>query len=298
MTGGLRLASFLAALLLGGGGPPPAPLVGPPPTVRLYSVHLPAVLVPGRVTPVPSATATPRPTTAPSPEPQRPTTYEELRRCLAVRGATCWPVPGVYRPSRPLTFAPGSTLDGQGQVTIVGKTLELYKADGATVRRVAVRDAAGDGIRVSHTRGALIEDVQVSGSHDGEIDIVEGPDPDGRSVFVTVRRATIGPGRKCMLIGDPDQSQDAWLVVVLDHVDFVDCGVRVPKVHWAWVEIRGGTVFRWRGPRLDVQLGGRVRLKGTTWVAGPESLPGYYLPTGGQVEDLGGNVFRPWRGDQ
>jgi len=188
-------------------------------------------------------------------------------------------------------------LDGQGQVTIYGKTIELYKADGAAVRRLAVRDAAGDGIRVSHTHAALIEDVQVSGSHDGEIDIVEGPD-DGTSAFVIVRNAAIGPGRKCMLIGDPDQGQDARLVVVLDHVDFSECGVRVPKVHWAWVEIRDGTVYHWRGPRLDVQLGGRVRLKGTTWLAGPESLPGYYLPTGGSVEDLGGNVYRPWKGEQ
>jgi hypothetical protein len=99
-----------------------------------------------------------------------------------------------------------------------------------------------------------------------------------------------------MLIGDPDQDQDARLAVVLERVTFTDCAVRVPKVHFAFVEIRGGTVYHWRGPRLDVQLGGRVRMKDTAWIAGPESLPGYYLPTGGRVEDLGGNVYREWKG--
>lgn len=26
------------------------------------------------------------------------------------------------------------------------------------------------------------------------------------------------------------------------------------------------------------------------------AIPGYYLPTGGRVEDLGGNVYREWKG--
>lgn len=293
---------FLALLLA---PRPAAPAAAAPtltpvvrPTIPLDRAYLPVLLLPGRVTP---AAPTPRPTVQPSPAPRpplRPTTYEELRRAVGIPGAHVVPAPGVYRPSRALKLAAGVTLDGENQVTILGKTIELYQAHGATVRRLAVRDAAGDGIRVSHTRSALIDGVTVSGSHDGEIDIVEGPDDDGTSVFVTVRNSTIGPGRKCMLIGDPDQPQDIRLVVVLDHVDFNECEVRVPKAHWAWVEIRGGTVFHWRGPRIDAQLGARVRLKGTTWIAGPDSLPGFYLPTGGQVEDLGGNVYRPWRGAQ
>lgn len=299
----MTAATILLALLLATRPDAPAAAAptlrpAPRPTIPVDRAFLPVLLLPGRVTP--PASPTPRPTATMPPPPQalRPSTYEELRRAVGIPGAYVVPAPGIYRPSRALKLAAGVTLDGENQVTIIGKTVELYQAHGATVRRLAVRDAAGDGIRVSHTRSALIEGVQVSGSHDGEIDIVEGPDDDGTSVFVTVRNSTIGPGRKCMLIGDPDQPQDARLVVVLDRVDFNECEVRVPKAHWAWVEARGGTVFHWRGPRLDVQLGGRVRLKDTTWIAGPDSLPGFYLPTGGQVEDLGGNVYRPWRGAQ
>lgn len=267
-----------------------------PPVARTARAYMPALVnVPAWML----ATAAPKPPTpqplppVPTPLVVRPATYEELRRAVAVPGAYVVPMPGTYRPSRPLKLAPGVTLDGQGQVIILGKTVELYKADGATVRRLAVRDAAGDGIRVSHTHRATIEGVQVSGSKDGELDIVEGPD-DG--AVIIVRDSVIGPGRKCSLIGDPDQGQDARLVVVLERVTFDRCAVRVPKVHWAFVEIRGGTVYHWSGPRLDVQLGGRVRIKDTTWIAGPESLPGYYLPTGGRVEDMGGNVYREWKG--
>lgn len=271
-----------------------APFIAPPPTLRLYSVHLPAVLVPGRVTPPATATL-PRPTATPGAVPLRPATYEELRRAVAIPGAYVVPAPGIYRPSRALKLAAGVTLDGADQVTIIGKTVELYKADRATVRRLAVRDAGGDGIRVSHTRSALIEGVQVSGSGDGEIDIVEGPDEGG---IVIVRDSAIGPGRKCFLGGDPDQSQDARMVIVLERVAFSDCHVRVPKAHWVLLEMRDSTIYHWSGPRIDAQLGARIRIKGNTWIAGPESLPGDYLPTGGIVEDLGGNVYREWRGAQ
>lgn len=273
-----------------------APAIAPTPTPRHAVAYMPALVN------VPSwmlATAIPKPPT-PQPLPPRPTplvarpsTYEELRRAVAVPGAYVVPMPGIYRPSRPLKLAADVTLDGAGQVTILGKTVELYEADGATVRSLIVRDAAGDGIRVSHTTRALIEGVQVSGSKDGEIDIVEGPDA---GAVVIVRDSAIGPGRKCTLIGDPDQSQDARLVVVLERVTFTDCAVRTPKVHWALLEMRDSTIYHWTGPRLDVQLGGRVRLKGNTWIAGPGSLPGDYLPTGGRVEDLGGNTYREWKG--
>lgn len=293
MTPAILLALALLAPRIAPAVPPTA---DPRPTIPADRAYLPVVLIPGRVTP--AATATPRPTVQPlPPKPTplivRPGTYEELRRAVAVPGAYVVPQPGIYRPSRALKIAAGVTLDGAGQVTILGKTVELYEADGATVRRLAVRDAAGDGIRVSHTGRALIEGVQVSGSKDGEIDIVEGPDA---GAVVIVRDSRIGPGRKCMLIGDPDQPQDARLVVVLERVTFTDCAVRTPKVHWALVEMRDSTVYHWSGPRLDVQLGGRVRLKGNTWIAGPGSLPGDYLPTGGRVEDLGGNTYREWRG--
>lgn len=272
------------------------PTPTPRPTIPVDRAYLPAALVPGRVTP--AATATQRPTVVPlPPRPTplvvRPGTYEELRRAVAVPGAYVVPQPGIYRPSRPLKIAPGVTLDGQGRATIYGKTVELYKADGATVRRVAVRDAAGDGIRVSHTHRATIEGVQVSGSKDGELDLVEGPD-DG--AVIIVRDSVIGPGRKCMLAGDPDQDQDARMVVVLERVTFSDCHVRVPKAHWVLLEMRDSTIYHWSGPRIDAQLGARIRIKNNTWIAGPESLPGYYLPTGGRVEDMGGNVYREWRG--
>ena len=273
------------------------PFIAPPPTLRLYSVHLPVVLVPGRVTPAASSTPTaPRtPTSTPGPAALRPTTYEELRRAVAIPGAYVVPAPGIYRPSRALKLAAGVTLDGEHQVAILGKTVELYKADNAKVRRIAVRDAAGDGIRVSHTRAALIEGVSVSGSKDGEIDVVEALDEGG---IVIIRDSTIGPGRKCFLGGDPDQPQDARMVIVLERVTFNDCHVRVPKAHWVLLEMRDSTIYRWSGPRIDAQLGARIRIKGNAWIAGPESLPGYYLPTGGIVEDLGGNVYREWRGAQ
>jgi len=266
-----------------------------PPVARPARAYMPALVnVPAWML----ATAAPRPTVqplppVPTPLVVRPATYEELRRAVAVPGAYVVPQPGTYRPSRPLKIGPGVTLDGQGQVTIYGKTVELYKADGATVRRIAIRDAAGDGIRVSHTHRATIEGVQVSGSKDGELDLVEGPD-DG--AVIIVRDSFIGPGRKCSLIGDPDQRQDARLAVVLERVTFDRCAVRTPKIHHAFVEMRDSTVYRWTGPRLDVQMGGRIRIKGNTWIAGPESLPGYYLPTGGRVEDLGGNTYREWKG--
>jgi hypothetical protein len=269
-----------------------------PPAPRISRAYMPALVnVPAWML----ATAAPKPPTpqplppVPTPLVVRPATYEELRRAVAVPGAYVVPMPGTYRPSRPLKIAPGVTLDGHGQVTIYGKTVELYNADGATVRRIAVRDAAGDGIRVSHTHRATIEGVQVSGSKDGELDLVEGPD-DG--AVIIVRDSVIGPGRKCMLAGDPDQGQDARMVVVLERVTFTDCHVRVPKAHWVLLEMRDSTIYHWSGPRIDAQLGARIRIKGNTWIAGPESLPGDYLPTGGRVEDLGGNVYRDWRGMQ
>lgn len=264
----------------------------PRPTIAVDRDWLPAVLAPGRVTPAPSPTT--RPSPSPEPPPLRPTTYEELRRAVAQPGARVLPAPGVYWLSRNLKVARGVTLDGEGQVVLLGKTVELYEADGAVVRRLEVRDAGGDGIRVSHTGAALIEQVRVSGSGDGEIDVVEIRA--GQPAVIIVRDSILGPGRKCMLLGDPDENQDSALLVVLERVSFRECVVRTPKVHWARVEIVGGSVFHWTGPRLDVQLGGRVRMRGTSWTAGPGSLPGYYLPTGGLVEDLGGNTYRPWRG--
>lgn len=293
----------LLAALLAVATPSPTPIVVHqyPTPVSIHAqgyfpalINVPAWMVmPRTATPAPRPTIQPLPP-VPTPLVVRPGTHEELRRVVATPGAYVVPMPGVYRLSRNLKLAPGVTLDGDHQMTIIGKTVELYEADGATVRNLRILDAAGDGLRVSHTRSALIEGVTISGSGDGELDIVEGPDEG--NVFVIVRNTVIGPGRKANLIGDPDQPQDARLVVILDHVTFTDVAVRVPKVHWAWVEIRGGTVYHWRGPRLDVQLGGRVRMKDTTWIAGPESLPGYYLPTGGQVEDLGGNTYREWKG--
>lgn len=289
--------AILAVLLLLA----PRPAAVPPtpdarPTIPVARAYLPVVI--GWPAAIPK-TATPRPTVQPlPPRPTplivRPGTYEELRRAVAVPGAYVVPRPGVYRPSRNLKIGPGVTLDGADQVTIIGKTVELYKADGATVRRLTVRDAAGDGIRVSHTSAALIEHVRVSGSGDGEIDIVEIRE-DAPAVVI-VRDTVIGPGRKCFLGGDPDQPQDARLTIVLERVTFTDCHVRVPKVHWAFLEMRDSTIYNWSGPRIDAQLGARVRIKGNTWIAGKDSLPGYYLPTGGTVEDLGGNAYREWRG--
>lgn len=288
--------AILAALLLL--APRIAPTAPPDarPTIPVARAYLPVAI--GWPAAIPK-TATPRPTVQPlPPRPTplivRPGTYEELRRAVAVPGAYVVPQPGIYRPSRSLKLAAGVILDGADQVTIIGKTVELYKADGATVRRLTVRDAAGDGIRVSHTSAALIEHVRVSGSGDGEIDIVEIRE-DAPAVVI-VRDTVIGPARKAMLIGDPDQSQDARLSVVLERVTFTDCIVRVPKVHWAFLEMRDSTIYNWSGPRIDAQLGARIRLKGNAWIAGKDSLPGYYLPTGGTVEDLGGNTYRPWRG--
>lgn len=278
----------------------PAHAMPPMPTRADHLAYMPMVAR-GAAFRAPTRTPTARPTIQPLPPMPtplivRPATYEELRRAVAVPGAYVVPMPGPYCLSRNLKLAHHVTLDGDNQATIVGRTVELYEADGATVRNIRIVDAAGDGLRVSHTKSALIEHVHVSGSGDGEIDIVEGPD-DG-NVFVTVRDSSIGPGRKCMLLGDPDQAQDARLVVVLERVAFNDCHVRTPKVHWAFVEMRDSTVYHWTGPRIDAQLGARVRLKGNTWIAGPESLPGDYLTTGGRVEDLGGNTYRPWRGAQ
>lgn len=267
----------------------------PPVTSRVY---LPVLAnVPAWVNP--ARTATPRPTVqplppAPTPLVVRPSTHEELRKAVATPGAYVVPMPGVYRLSRNLKLAPRVTLDGLDAVTIIGKTIELYEADGAVVRRLTVQGAAGDGIRVSHTHSALIEHVNVSGSGDGEIDVAEMPED--RPSVIIIRDSVIGPGRKCSLSGDPDQPQDAMLTVVYNRVTFNDCIVRVPKAHWALIEINGGTVFRWSGPRIDAQLGARIRMKNTTWIAGKDSLPSYYLPTGGTVEDLGGNVYKPWRG--
>lgn len=274
---------------------PPTATPDPRPTIAVDRGWLPAVLAPGRVTPAPLPTA--RPTLAPSPVPPpplRPTTYEELRRAVAQPGAHVLPAPGVYWLARNLKIARNVTLDGGGQVVLLGKTIELYEADGAVIRRLEVRDAGGDGIRVSHTSAALIEQVRVSGSGDGEIDVVELRD--NQPSVVVIRDTIVGPGRKCTLLGDPDQGQDAGLLVILERVSFRECVVRTPKVHHARVEIWEGSVFHWTGPRLDVQMGGLVRMRGASWVAGPGSLMTYYLPTGGRVEDLGGNTFRPWRG--
>lgn len=266
----------------------------PPITPRVYLpvlVNVPTWINPARTAVPPTVQPLPP---APTPLVVRPSTHEELRKVVATPGTYVVPMPGVYRLSRNLKLAPRVTLDGLDAVTIIGKTIELYEADGAVVRRLTVQGAAGDGIRVSHTHSALIEHVNVSGSGDGEIDVAEMPED--RPSVIIIRDSVIGPARKAMLLGDPDQPQDARLTVVLDRVTFNDCVVRVPKTHWALVLINGGTVFRWSGPRLDVQLGGRVRIKNTTWIAGKDSLPSYYLPTGGTVEDLGGNVYKPWKG--
>lgn len=291
----------LLAALLAVATPSPTPLVVhqyPTPVSIHAQGYFPALVsVPSWM--VTERTATPRPTVqplppVPTPLVVRPATYEELRRAVATPGAYVVPMPGVYRPSRNLKLAPRVTLDGDHQATIVGRTVELYEADGATVRNLRILDAAGDGLRVSHTRSALIEGLTVSGSGDGEIDVVEGPDEG--SAMVIIRNTVMGPGRKCQLLGDPDQPQDARLAVVLDHVTFTDCHVRTPKSHYAWIEMRDSTIYHWSGPRIDAQMGARIRIKNNTWIAGPESLPGYYLPTGGSVEDLGGNVYREWRG--
>lgn len=296
--------AFLAALLAVA-TPSPTPLVVvhqyPTPRSAASALYFPALVnVPLWMVAERTATPTPRPTVqplppVPTPLVARPATYEELRRAVTTTGAYVVPMPGVYRLSRNLKLAPRVTLDGDHQVTIVGRTVELYEADGATVRNLRIVDAAGDGLRVSHTRSALIEGLTISGSGDGEIDVVEGPDEGG---VVIIRNTVMGPGRKCQLLGDPDQPQDARLVVVLDHVTFTDCHVRVPKAHWVFLEMRDSTIYHWSGPRIDAQLGARIRIKGNTWLAGPESLPGYYLPTGGGVEDLGGNTYKPWRGAQ
>lgn len=261
------------------------------PTPRPHRVYLP---ITANVPQWMLATAAPARTATPERLTLRPTTYEQLRRDVLVPGALVLPAPGVYRLTRKMNIGPGVTLDGRNLVTLVGKTVELYKADGATVRNLRIVDAGGDGLRVTHTRWALIEGVQISGGGDGELDIVESPDA-GASIIV--RDSIIGPGRKCMLIGDPDQPQDARLTVLLERVRFTDCHVRTPKVHRARVVISGGQVFRWTGPRLDVQLGGRVEMSGTTWIAGPGSLPGFFTPTGGTVLETGGRVI-PFGGMQ
>lgn len=206
-------------------------IVSPTPSI-VPRVYLPVLVnVPTWVNP--AKTATPRPTVqplppAPTPLVVRPKTHEELRKAVAVPGAYVVPMPGVYRLSRNLKLAPGVTLDGLDAVTIIGHTVELYEADGAVVRRLAVRDSAGDGIRVSHTHSALIEHVAVSGSGDGEIDVAEMSED--RPSVIVIRDSEIGPARKAVLIGDPDQPQDAMLSVVLERVVFIDCHVRVPKV--------------------------------------------------------------------
>lgn len=231
-----------------------------------------------------------RPT--PAPHIVRPRTYEELRAAVATPGSYVVPAPGEYQLSRIMRIARGTTLDGEDLVVIRGKTIELFEADGAVVRRLSVRDAAGDGIRVTHTHSALIERVSVAGSKDGEIDVVEGPDEGGS---VTIRDSILS-GRKCMLLGDPDEDSDSLMSVTLENVSFLGCHVRTPKVHKIRkVTIRGGLVRHWSGPRLDVQMGGFVEALGTRWEAGPESELGTHIETGGRVTERGAIII-PWKG--
>lgn len=88
---------------------------------------------------------------------------------------------------------------------------------------------------------------------------------------------------------------DGDMVVRLEDVNFDQVGIRTPKVHRAHVVITGGVVRGWRGPRLDVQLGGTVNATGTRWEAGSKSEMGVKLLTGGSVVERGA-VLVPVRG--
>lgn len=268
IPGGLSLG-FLAGSILFGGVLPPRP--GLP-----HAAYLPLVNGGGYV----------------APTVLRPVTYEELRRAVAVPGAVVIPRLAYYRPSRPLAMAPHTTLDGEGRVTIQGEGITVYRADGVTIRGLEIVDADGDGISVNKSGGVLIERVTLRGWGDGGIDIVRTPPGSARHI---VRDCLLSGGAKGMLLGHQLADEDNGARVLLVRVSFVDVGVRTPKVHRAGVTIVGGFVSNWRGPRLDVQLGGHIDANGTRWQAGPKSELGVSLTTGGTAAERGA-VIIPYGG--
>lgn len=275
------LVSALAAATL-----PPIPR-GSHRAYMPVAVGWPALLPPTTLPPL--VTPTPGPTIAPT---QRPGTYEEIRRAVSVAGSSTFPAPGLYHLSRPLQMAQGSTLDGRGAVVLEGEGILVYKASNVTIRGLEVRGADGDGISVNMSGGVLIERVLVSGWGDGGIDIVRTPSMSAPHIL---RHVTLSGGAKGMLLGHQLSPTDGDMVVRLEDVNFDQVGIRTPKVHRAHVVITGGVVRGWRGPRLDVQLGGTVNATGTRWEAGSKSEMGVKLLTGGSVVERGA-VLVPVRG--
>jgi len=274
---------------------PPTPIVTPAapraPLVYLPAlVNVPAWLAATRVpTARPSATAAPPPVTPRAI--RRPATDGELKKALLEPGTLVKPSCGEYRPCCPLRVAAGVTLDGSGCVVLVGEGLLLYEAHGAVVRGLSIVDADGDGISVNRSAGVLVERVTIDGWGDGGLDIVRTP---AGSPVQVVRAVTLRGGTKGMLLGHQWEPVDDGARVLLEDVTFDGVDVRTPKVHRARVTIRRGLVRGWRGPRLDVQLGGHVDAHGTRWEAGPDSENTLYLPTGGTVSEEGA-VFVPFR---
>lgn len=303
LPGGAERMSVLFMVLLLTTGRPPAPAAVPIPSPVVTAAPAPRAYLPALVnvpawlaaTRVPTARPTPPPSPLPvTPRPvRRPATEGELKKALQEPGALVRPACGEYRPCCPLRMSAGGILDGGGCVTIRGEGLILYEAHGATVRNLRIVDADGDGISVNRSAGILVERVTIDGWGDGGLDIVRTPD--GSPVQV-VRDVILRGGTKGMLLGHQWEPVDDGARVLLERVTF-EVDVRQPKVHRARVTIRGGVVRGWRGPRLDVQLGGHVDANGTRWEAGPDSENTLYLPTGGTVTEEG-MVFVPFRRQQ
>lgn len=288
------ITTLVLALLLA--PRPAAPAVVPPtatarPTIPVMRAYLPALVnVPTWLI----ATRTPTPQPSPTVAALRPSTDAALKAALLVPGALVLPVAGEYRPHAPLRVAAGVTLDGRGAVTLRGEGLLLYQADGATIRGLAITEADGDAISINKTRGAVLENLNLSASGDGLIDITNAPV--GGALYV-VRDSTLHDHVKGSLIGHQATPGDAFMRVILQRVKFIRCRERVPKIHAAIVLFEDGLVADWVGAGADVQQGGHLTLVRVRFEAGKKSGTRYSTATGGTVTESGTD-YVPWGGAQ
>lgn len=290
MITALFLALLLAHRPAAPAAVPPTPVVRP--TIPVQRLYLPVLV--GWPAPVVPRTPTPSPT-AMVDRAVHPGDAFALRRALQTPGAFVQPMPGEYTSRVSWKLAPGVTLDGRGAVVIRGgQGVELYKADGASVRNLTVTGSDGDAIKVNKTRAAVLANLNLSDAGDGLIDITNAP-PGG--AFITVRDSILHDHVKGALIGHQAVPGEAAMAVRLERVRFIRVQARTPKIHLATVTMVDSLVQDWVGAGCDVQQGGHISLIRVRFEAGKKSGARCITATGGTITEEG-TEYVPWGGRQ